>query len=145
MFENIIDRLFANREIIGTCWIYTAGKRTNGYGTISYKGKDTTVHRLSMHIWKGFDLNSEKLILHDIKCISKACFNYDHLREGNHSNNAEDHIKSGKFRNHNTEKTHCKRGHEFTLENTRVVGNTRECKKCAILMQQKRRKERALK
>ncbi|MGI4871493.1 MAG: HNH endonuclease signature motif containing protein [Janthinobacterium lividum] len=35
--------------------------------------------------------------------------------------------------NQNTLKTHCKRGHEFTRENTRIVKAGRACKKCQHL------------
>ncbi len=47
--------------------------------------------------------------------------------------------------NHNTGKTHCLRGHEFTPENTRVFAITgaRGCKACARMTKRERiRRER---
>lgn len=34
------------------------------------------------------------------------------------------------YNNQNTKKTHCKRGHEFTEENTQIVSGTRRCRAC---------------
>ena len=41
---------------------------------------------------------------------------------------------------HNRDKTHCKRGHEFTAENTYLqkIPDGRRCKKCTSLYNKKR-------
>jgi hypothetical protein len=38
--------------------------------------------------------------------------------------------------------THCKRGHEFTKENTRIQGKSRVCKKCKLEAWHKGNKKR---
>lgn len=55
---------------------------------------------------------------------------YSNLRWGTQSDNMYDMVRHG--RNHNAEKTHCKREHAFTDENTwRIAGKTgRICKQC---------------
>jgi len=50
------------------------------------------------------------------------------LRWDTKSANVQDQIKNG--RNHNTEKTHCKHGHEFTPENTCTKRGFRQCRAC---------------
>lgn len=54
------------------------------------------------------------------------------LAYGSRSDNVLDSVRHGTYRNANAEKTHCVRGHEYTLENTyrpRGVG-ARRCRAC---------------
>lgn len=44
--------------------------------------------------------------------------------------NSDDRRAHGTNRNRNTGKTHCKRGHEFTDENTYRYAGTRSCRTC---------------
>lgn len=53
------------------------------------------------------------------------------LAWGTHYENAQDMRRHGTH--HNTKKTHCKNGHEFTPENTLPRdGGTRRCKACSL-------------
>jgi len=71
----------------------------------------------------------------------EACHNNDvpadnrlsNLRWGTHTDNMQDRLRNG--RNPFAMKTHCKRGHEFTPENTRVANGARHCRECARLRQ----------
>lgn len=65
------------------------------------------------------------------RCGNHGCVNDDHLYVGTMKENARDTVAMG--RHLEKQKTHCKQGHEFTPENTRLVGprlNKRQCKAC---------------
>lgn len=53
----------------------------------------------------------------------------DNLRWDTHSANNLDAVRNG--RNHHANKTHCKRGHEFTEANIYMRPRGRECRECA--------------
>lgn len=107
------------------CRLYLGPKDKDGYGRINYKGNTVRVHRLIMHLNQDFDLNSKDLILHKNNCPNKNCFEEIHLYIGNEADNAVDTIKKGNFYHNNTNKTHCKFGHELEK-----VGNRRRCRTC---------------
>lgn len=71
----------------------------------------------------------------DHKCRVRDCVNPDHLRictvkENNHFMFKE---WGGPFVHHNTLKTHCPHGHEYTPENTYVLkSGSRACRTCAL-------------
>jgi len=65
------------------------------------------------------------------RCGNHACVNDDHLYVGTMKDNAQDTVAMG--RHMEKQKTHCKHGHEFTPENTLLVGprlNKRQCRTC---------------
>lgn len=62
------------------------------------------------------------------------------LRYDTYSSNLDDAVEHGTYRNGHGGKTHCKRGHEFTPENTHVRGDKgRQCKACNRMYEDKRR------
>jgi hypothetical protein len=66
-------------------------------------------------------------VLH--KCNNKLCVNPEHLYLGTDKENWIDRKKEGP--DHNTLKTHCPKGHEYTKENTyRHPRSGRMCKTC---------------
>jgi hypothetical protein len=78
------------------------------------------------------------LVLHD--CDNPPCFRLDHLRLGTHAENMADMRAKGRdnLGGNNRDKTHCKRGHEFTDENTRLYRKpngryARFCQECQRL------------
>lgn len=73
----------------GGCWLWQGltFKKT-GYAQITHRGKIYSGHRLSMHVFRSFDLCSEDLILHH--CDVKRCLNPYHLYVGNHLDNTRD-------------------------------------------------------
>ena len=93
------------------------------------------VHRLSAWIWLDYDFNENLNVLH--KCDNPPCWNPDHLYKGTQSENRRDSIRKGRTAGPwgmaalQAAQKHCKRGHEFTPENTRVSKGKRACKTCA--------------
>lgn len=67
------------------CWLWTAHKNEHGYGIKAVEGEQYLVHRLSAHVFSGFDINSALCICH--KCDTPACVNPEHLEPGTAKDN----------------------------------------------------------
>ena len=121
------------------CWRTKDITLTKGYAVVFFFGKRRRIHRVSAWVYfQSFDLdNSDVLILHKTNCPNKDCFNPDHLYCGTHKDNSNDMSVIGHARGwtNNTNKTHCKRGHEFNEQNTRHQGLRRRCKQCDKMRQ----------
>lgn len=110
-------------------WIWI-GPLVDGHGQLRVNGKTQSAQRVSMHLYKGFDLNSTMNINHKpIECNIPACVHPDHLYEGTQADNNRDTVIAGNHRDAN--KTHCPQGHEYTNINTiyNKKGH-RKCRKC---------------
>jgi len=110
------------------CWDWVGTTLQRGYGHFKLKRKIWRSHRLSYLIHKG-DL-IEGLTLNHL-CRNRKCCNPDHLEQITSKENI---LCGESFSAVNKRKTHCKRGHEFTEENTiNLSRNRRECRKCRKL------------
>lgn len=123
------------------CMIWTAALN-RGYGIFSVKRgrkwKSTLAgrwlyQRINGPIPPGLDL--------DHVCHNPSCVNPDHLEPVTHKVNLDRAFRQrGRKSGPTKPKTHCLRGHEYTLENTYWQGkkkNIRTCKACAILRHRK--------
>jgi len=107
------------------CWEWQAGLSHNGYGIFKLKRKMWRAHRLSYTLHKG---NLIKELQLDHLCRNRVCCNPKHLKQGTAKVNI---LRGESFSAVNARKTHCKRGHEFTKDNTYVYPNgRRSCKIC---------------
>jgi hypothetical protein len=109
------------------CWQWTAAKDKNGYGRIGFNGINCSAHRISYEIYVGKILSGMS-VCH--KCDNPGCVNPKHLWLGSHKENMNDRDKKGRCYQKN--KTHCKRGHKFTVDNTYKTSypGGRGCKEC---------------
>lgn len=96
--------------------------------------RNQLVHRISMMVFRDFNIHDHALICH--KCKTKYCWNPDHLYIGNTTTNTLDAIKDGTFKNRNMGKTHCVYGHElsginlYTWKDKRTGQIHRWCRIC---------------
>lgn len=121
----------AHRPDLGPCWVWTGAKGPLGYGRMGIDGKTVQVHRFAYEhlvgpIPEGLDV--------DHVCRNPSCVNAPggHLEPVTHRENVRRGTAPAAA---NAVKTHCKRGHEFTPENTRIqIGHKgkqmRNCRTC---------------
>jgi hypothetical protein len=77
------------------CWIWEGTTNSQGYGSITIKGKEKKAHRVSWELFNG-PIPKGLLVLH--KCDTPACINPHHLFLGTHRDNIQDCIKKGRFK-----------------------------------------------
>lgn len=112
------------------CWVWKGHKQTSGYGQIwvrEHYGK--LAHHLGHELFVGEIPDG---LEPDHLCRNRACCNPAHLEWVSHKVNIERGETAAGLRN----QTHCKRGHEFTPENTKRKatkwgrGWARQCLTC---------------
>lgn len=121
------------------CVTYTdRGKR---YPYARYCGKLIIVTRVILEMTLKRGLEVYEFALHS--CDNPPCINPAHLRPGDHQANADDRVERKSnpeysYRNLDTDsviRTHCKSGHEYTVENTywdgKLVKSCIECRRIA--------------
>lgn len=114
----------------GQCWNWAAAKY-KGYGYFWLYGKNIRAHRLSFYIANNV-MPSESFVCHG--CDNQSCVNPEHLFLGDASINAKDMSSKNRVINQYMGKTHCKHGHEFSKENTRIdKNNFRHCRSCSVI------------
>lgn len=129
--ERVVAKL---RVLENGCWWWTGAGSGHGYGSMYIEGKNYLAHRLAWSIFR--DKPTQGLVL-DHLCKNTMCVNPEHLREVSQYTNTMENSNSPTIALF--EKTVCKRGHEFTEENTyRYKSGNRSCRVC-IKMHNKNR------
>ena len=125
-----LDRVdgLVHEETNSGCWLLESAPNSNGYGRIQIDGVRGLAHRVMYEhhvgtVPEGLDL--------DHLCRNRECCNPSHLEPVTRRENL---MRGETIPAMHAAKTHCKRGHEFSPENTYVRKNgTRWCKRCASL------------
>lgn len=114
------------------CWIWKAFLDKDGYGGFQAKGKAVRAHRFSYEFYIGPIPNNLTI---DHLCKNPSCVRPDHLEP---VTNRENIMRGEGVAAKNSKKTHCKHGHEFSLENTHInTSGKRYCRMCAKLRARK--------
>ncbi|QIG57716.1 HNH endonuclease [Arthrobacter phage Sarge] len=136
-----LPRLNARNQPIGG-HILKPNVETDGYQRVDLfmRGarSHVAVHRMVMLAFEGPCPEGQEVLHGDGNRVHNRLPN---LSYGTRSENALDTIRHGM--NVNAAKTHCKRGHEFTADNTHLnVNGSRECRRCTAIRRQRRREAR---
>lgn len=131
--SDLLARFLAKTDRRGDadCWEWLARRDPDGYGTIKARreGLGDRAHRVSYALLVG--PIPDGLVI-DHLCRNRGCVNPAHLEPVTNGENLRrgDGVTSQNFR-----ATHCKRGHEFTPENTYLKnsGRRRVCRACLRL------------
>ena len=113
---NTIDDFWANVEKTDTCWLWTMGVGSHGYGQFSYQGKQHLAHRFSWFLATGEYPPSGHELEIDHTCRVRRCVNPAHLELVTHAVNIQ---RTKPYWVYASRKT-CKNGHPITEENTKV-------------------------
>jgi endogenous inhibitor of DNA gyrase (YacG/DUF329 family) len=124
------EQIFGDGQyaVVGDCWIWQKRIDRLGYGRVGVGGRPSRYAHIEAYklvngpIPDGLEL--------DHLCRNRRCMRPDHLDPVTHLEN----MRRGKW----ATATHCKWGHEFTIENTRISigdkGRTRRtCRACCTL------------
>jgi hypothetical protein len=107
------------------CWRWAAGLTSEGYGNFRVGDKMVVAHRWAYENEIG-PIPAELELDH--LCRTRSCVNTDHLEAVTQRENV---MRGEGAPARNARKTHCKRGHEFTTENTyNNPSRERICRAC---------------
>lgn len=120
------EAFWAKVEKLGSgCWLWQGWTNVKGYGEVGRKGCAHLAHRFAFELERGpipHGLN----VHHE--CNNPRCVNPDHLTLMSRNEHASLHNLTNHWRKR---VKHCKRGHEFTPENTFMAGGQRRCRICS--------------
>jgi hypothetical protein len=117
------------------CWLWELATYESGYGALAVGARQGHAHRFAYEAV--FGPVPSGLVL-DHLCRTRCCCNPHHLEAVTQSIN----LLRSPLMDRKSHLTHCKRGHAFTPENTRIRSDgSRACRACARENTQKYRRD----
>lgn len=114
------ERFFEDVVMNDGCWGWIGPSHRLGYGRLSINRKTVWAHRYSYELFVGPIPAGMEI---DHLCRTPACTNPDHLEPVTHLEN----MRRGAW----ATATHCKHGHPFDEQNTRIdKTGRRDCRAC---------------
>lgn len=115
------------------CWTWNGKVGRDGYGRFFLDGRWLMAHRYAYE--RAMGRIPEGLEI-DHLCRNKLCVKPSHLEAVTRRENMHRQPRIAAL----MAQTHCKRGHEYTPENTRIdTRGNRNCKACKRLLERERR------
>jgi len=114
---------------LGPCWIWQ-GANKDGYGQLRMGGRTGRLVQAHCFAYETFIAPISEGLTVDHLCRTPACVNPLHLEPVTNRVNI---LRGIGPTAENARKTHCKRGHEFSAENTYVRKGMRNCIACRRL------------
>ena len=112
------------------CWLWLRACNARGYGWLRFKGREELAHRVSAHLYLGFDLRDDLGVLH--RCDVPSCVNPQHLFFGTPFVNHVDSQNKGRAKAALSGSTECAKGHPFDEKNTYWTKDGRHCRACDL-------------
>jgi hypothetical protein len=109
------ERFWSKVDKSGECWLWTATIASNGYGRFPMGRSTVAAHRFAYELEIGPIPDGLEL---DHTCRVPACVRPSHVEPVTHAENMA--RRSPFHPGHKV--THCPKGHEYTPENTQVLG-----------------------
>jgi hypothetical protein len=134
--RNTPETVLARLRPVGTCQVWPMATNAKGYGLVKVSGRVWLVHRFVYESMVGPVPPSFEL---DHLCRNRACANPAHLEPVTHRVNVQRGESPEATRRRmtgrpgaNSKKTHCKQGHPFDEQNTRInAEGERVCRTCS--------------
>lgn len=109
--------------------MWVGSKDPNGYGQFWFRSKRRSAHKVAYFIYHGtWPINTIDHTCERHDCVDKRCLE-DVTQAVNNARSTKQ--KAWQQNNQFSQRTHCKYGHEYTIENTRIdKRGVRICKRC---------------